>query len=82
MSQYSNYVVPESLQAIKKLPGNVRQRIKRAINDLANSPRPHGSKRLKHLMKRTPVAAAGRPQGKSIKTLLTFLRYHLPARTA
>jgi mRNA interferase RelE/StbE len=45
MSQYSLYFVPEEFQALKKLPGNVRQRIKRAINDLANNPRPHGSKR-------------------------------------
>jgi mRNA-degrading endonuclease RelE of RelBE toxin-antitoxin system len=46
MSQFSVYVVPEEFQAIKKLPGNVRQRIKRAIDDLADNPRPPQSKQL------------------------------------
>jgi mRNA interferase RelE/StbE len=46
MSQYSVYVVPVEFQAIKKLPGNVRQRIKRAIDLLAGDPRPPESKQL------------------------------------
>jgi mRNA-degrading endonuclease RelE of RelBE toxin-antitoxin system len=46
MSQYSVYVIPDEFQAIKKLPGNVRQRIKRAIDDLADNPRPPASKQL------------------------------------
>jgi len=46
MSQYSVHVVPDEFQAIKKLPGNVRHRIKRAIDDLAENPRPPESKRL------------------------------------
>lgn len=46
MSQYSVYVVPDEFQAFKKLPGNVRHRIKRAIDDLAENPRPPESKRL------------------------------------
>jgi mRNA interferase RelE/StbE len=46
MSQYAVYVVPEEFQAIKKLPGNVRQRIKRAIDDLSENPHPPGSMRL------------------------------------
>lgn len=31
MSRYTVYVVPSEFQAIKRLPGNVRQRVKRAI---------------------------------------------------
>jgi mRNA interferase RelE/StbE len=46
MSPYSVYVVPAEFQAIKKLPGNVRHRIKRTIDDLANNPRPVESKQL------------------------------------
>jgi mRNA interferase RelE/StbE len=46
MKQYTFYVVPGEFQVIKKLPANVRQRIKRAIDDLADNPRPSGSGRL------------------------------------
>jgi mRNA interferase RelE/StbE len=46
MSQYSVYIVPAEIQAIKKLPGNVRHRIKRALDDLTNNPRPPDSKQL------------------------------------
>jgi len=46
MSEYSVYVIPSVLQALKKLPGNVRQRVKRAIEGLTNDPRSPESKRL------------------------------------
>ena len=46
MSRFTVYVVPSEFQVIKRLPGNVRQRVKRAIDDLAANPRPPGSKRL------------------------------------
>lgn len=46
MSQYTVYVVPDEFTALKKLPGNVRQRIKHAIDDLADNPRPPQSKQL------------------------------------
>ena len=46
MSRYTVYVVPSEFQAIKRLPGNVRQRVKRAIDDLAANPRPPGSRQL------------------------------------
>ncbi len=46
MSNYSVYVTPDALNEIKSSPGNMRQRIKRAIDDLANDPRPHDSKVL------------------------------------
>ena len=39
-------VSPAAQNEIKRLPGHIRQRMRRAINDLANSPRPPHSKRL------------------------------------
>jgi mRNA interferase RelE/StbE len=36
----------ETFQEIKKLPGNIRQRIKTAIRKLADNPRPSHSKKL------------------------------------
>ena len=38
MSRYTVYVVPEEFQTIKKLPGSVRQRIRREIDGLAEDP--------------------------------------------
>ena len=46
MSRYAVYVLPDEFRRIKRLPGNVRQRIKRAIDDLAEDPRPTQSKKL------------------------------------
>lgn len=46
MNRFTVYIVPHEFQSIKKLPGNVRQRIKRAIDELAENPRPTISKRL------------------------------------
>jgi mRNA interferase RelE/StbE len=46
MSRYAVYVLPEEFRRIKRLPSNVRQRIKRAIDDLAEDPRPTQSKKL------------------------------------
>ena len=34
MSQYSVYVLPGEFQTIQRLPGQVRQRVKRAIDGL------------------------------------------------
>ncbi|MCL4861516.1 MAG: hypothetical protein KJZ93_19010 [Caldilineaceae bacterium] len=39
---YTVYVLPRALQEIKRLPGHVRQRVKRLIDDLAEDPRPPG----------------------------------------
>ena len=44
--RYKVYVVPEAWKKIKSLPGNVRQRVKRAIDGLADDPRPPKSKEL------------------------------------
>lgn len=46
MSAYALYVTPQALREMKALPGNVRQRIKRAIAQLADNPQPSASKVL------------------------------------
>lgn len=46
MSQYRVFVTPAAIKEIKALPGNLRQRIRRAISDLESQPRPSGSKPL------------------------------------
>ena len=46
MSVYKVYVTPSALQEIRQLPGHVRQRAKRAIDDLETNPHPPGSKAL------------------------------------
>lgn len=39
MSRYRVRVRPQVMQEIKHLPGNVRQRVKRAVDELADEPR-------------------------------------------
>ena len=46
MDLYQIYLAPQVYREIKALPGHVRQKIKRAIADLANQPRPPQSKTL------------------------------------
>lgn len=46
MSPYTVYVTPDAWKEVKISPGNVRQRVKRAIDALAEEPRPAGSKQL------------------------------------
>ena len=46
MSRYTVYVIPQAWEEIKNLPGNMRQRTKRAIDRLAAEPRPAKSKQL------------------------------------
>ena len=46
MSQYTVYIKPDTFQEIKNIPGNMRQRVRRAIGDLADNPRPSNSKML------------------------------------
>lgn len=46
MSHYTVFVIPDAWQEIKGVPGHMRQRLKRAIDDLAENPRPSQSKRL------------------------------------
>ena len=47
MSHRVVYVTPRALREIKDLPGHMRQRVKRAIDALAEQPRPSQSKALK-----------------------------------
>jgi hypothetical protein len=43
LSLYELFVEPEVHEARIRLPGHIRQRVKRAIDDLAHAPRPAGS---------------------------------------
>lgn len=46
MSRYTVYIFPDLYKKLKKLPGNVRHRIKRVIDQFAQDPRPPKSKTL------------------------------------
>ena len=46
MAQYTVHVWPEPWKDIKSLPGKVRQRVRQAIDKLAEDPRPSKSKVL------------------------------------
>ena len=46
MSQYRVFVTSAAVKEIKALPGNMRQRVRRAITELATQPRPSNSKLL------------------------------------
>ena len=46
MSRYTVYIIPSVWPKTKELPGNIRQRVKRAIEGLADNPRPSRSKAL------------------------------------
>lgn len=43
---YRVFITPEALNEIKNLPGNMRHRIKRAVDSLSENPFPPGSKQL------------------------------------
>jgi len=46
VSQYTVYITSQAFREVKNLPGNMRQRIKRAIDALGDEPRPPESKQL------------------------------------
>jgi mRNA interferase RelE/StbE len=46
VSRYTIYIIPDALAEIRDLPGNMRQRVRRAIDALADQPRPSSSKAL------------------------------------
>ena len=46
MSRYTVYIIPEAFEEVKDLPGNIRQRIKRAIRSLGENAKPPESKIL------------------------------------
>lgn len=46
MKRYTVYIVPSAWKEIKALPGHMRQRVRRAVDPLAENPRPGRSKEL------------------------------------
>jgi mRNA interferase RelE/StbE len=44
---YQLWIEDEAKAEIRRLPGHVRQRIRRAVQNLGNEPRPHHSVRLR-----------------------------------
>jgi mRNA interferase RelE/StbE len=46
VSRYTVYLTPAALREIRNLPGNMRQRVKRTIDALADDPRPAHGKAL------------------------------------
>lgn len=46
MSNYTVYIRPQAFQEIKSLPENIPQRVRQAIHNLAENPRPSQSKQL------------------------------------
>jgi mRNA interferase RelE/StbE len=46
MIRYTVYVTPDAWDEIKRLPGNIRQRVRRAIGTLADNPQPAQSQQL------------------------------------
>lgn len=46
MTTYTVFVTPRAWREIKELPGHMRQRVRRAIDDLAKIPRPPDSQAL------------------------------------
>jgi mRNA interferase RelE/StbE len=46
VSRYTVYVTPAALKEIKSLPGNMRQRARKAVDALAENPRAPKSKHL------------------------------------
>lgn len=48
MIAYSVYVLPAAWEEIRVLPGDIRQRVRRAIRELKTTPRPTASRSLAH----------------------------------
>jgi mRNA-degrading endonuclease RelE of RelBE toxin-antitoxin system len=57
---YTVYVLPQALQGIKHLPGHVRQRVKRIIDDFATDPRPPDSIELSNITVPNPAVTLHR----------------------
>ena len=47
MNEYRVFVTPAAVKEIKALPGNMRQRVRSAVTELATQPRPSSSQELK-----------------------------------
>lgn len=59
---YRLWVEDEAKAEVKRLPGHMRQRMRRAIRDLADEPRPHNSREM------------SRPEGVTLDVELRRLR--------
>ncbi len=46
MSRYTVWITPPAWRETQNLPGHIRQRVRRAIDALADDPRPSGGKAL------------------------------------
>jgi mRNA interferase RelE/StbE len=46
LNRYFVYVNPDTFNILKQLPGNIRQRVRKAIKNLEENPRPSNSKQL------------------------------------
>jgi mRNA interferase RelE/StbE len=46
VKRYTVYVIPSAWKEIKDLPGHMRQRVRRAVDALAENPHPARSKQL------------------------------------
>ena len=47
MNRYAIHVSPEAWEEIRSLPGNMRQRVRQAVDDLETEPRPSQSRQLR-----------------------------------
>jgi len=55
VSGYQLYVVPQAWDELQRLPGNMKHRVRKAIDDLIGEPHPPASKRLDHAASTTVV---------------------------
>lgn len=46
VKKYTVYITPEAFSEIKNIPGNIKQRVRQAIRELAENPRPSRRKML------------------------------------
>jgi mRNA interferase RelE/StbE len=46
VKRYTVHVTPDAWKEMKELPGNIRQRVRKAVDALADEPRPSRSKAL------------------------------------
>lgn len=60
MKPYVVYLLPPALQEVKTLPGHIRQRVKRAIDSLAQNPKPPASIELSDIVIAKPNVVAWR----------------------
>jgi mRNA interferase RelE/StbE len=67
VSQYTVYVTPGAPAEIRQLPGNMRQRVRRAISALAEQPRPSASTAL--IMPTSQAASEERVQAEVSEAL-------------